>query len=270
MNAPSAALAAEYSAKADAYIEHWLPVIGPMALPLLDHLPLASAQHILDIGTGTGALLPHLAARAPAARIVGIDPALGMLQAAWRQGHRGLIGMDAQWLALKSDLFDVGTLVFMLFHVPDPLAALREVRRVMRSGGVVGIVTWGQDEGMPGLKIWKEELDRMGAAPDPRDPIVMQQQRMDTADKLAALLLPAGLLIDRTWSQVFESHWTIDEIVATQRGCGLTARRIGSLSAPDAAECEARVRRRLTELGSGGALIHRPEILFATAISAWP
>jgi len=263
---PSATLAAEYSAKADAYVEHWLPVIGPMALPLLDHLPLATAHRVLDVGTGTRALLPQLAARAPAARIIGIDSALGMLQVASRIGHRGLIGMDAQRLALKSASFDVGTMVFMLFHVPDSLAALYELRRVMRSGGVVGIVTWGRDEGMPGLKIWKEELDTMGAAADPRDPIVMQQQRMDTADKLSALLLQARLLIDRTWSQVFESHWTIDEIVATQRGCGLTARRIGSLSARDAAACEMRARRRLAELGPD-ALIYRPEILFATAIS---
>jgi ubiquinone/menaquinone biosynthesis C-methylase UbiE len=264
---PSAALAAEYSAKADAYVEHWLPVIGPMALPLLDRLPLATARHVLDVGTGTGALLPHLAARAPAARIIGIDPALGMLHVAWRHGHRGLIGMDAQWLALRSDAFDVATLAFMLFHVPDPLAALHEVRRVMRSGGVAGIVTWGRDEGMPGLKIWKEELDRIGAAPDPRDPIVMQQQRMDTGDKLSRLLLQAGFSIDRTWSQLFESHWTIEEIVATQRGCGLTARRSGSLPARDVAECEARARRRLAELGPD-ALIYRPEILFAIAISA--
>ena len=49
-----------------------------------------------------------------------------------------------------------------------------------------------------------------------------------------------------------------------RRGCGLPVRRIGSLSVPAAAECEARVRRRMAELPSE-ALTHRPEILFATA-----
>ena len=92
----------------------------------------------------------------------------------------------------------------------------------------------------------------------------MQQQRMDTAGKLSDVLESAGFVVEHSWTHVFESHWTIDQIVKTQLGCGLTARRIGSLSSGDAAECEARVRRRLAELGPN-ALIYRPEVLFATA-----
>ena len=264
MNDPSAALAAEYSEKADAYLQRWLPVIGPMALPLLDALPLATAHTILDVGTGTGALLNRLAARAPAARIVGIDRAIGMLQVARSQGHRALASMDAQWLALRSAAFDVATLVFMLFHAPDPITALREVRRTLRAAGVAGVVTWGADEGMPGLAIWKEELNAIGAAPDARDPSVMQQQRMDTPDKLAALLRASGFSEVQTWTQMFEHRWTIDAIIDVQLGCGMAARRIGSLSRSDAARCEAHVRERLAKLGPD-ALVYRPQILFATA-----
>jgi ubiquinone/menaquinone biosynthesis C-methylase UbiE len=264
VNDPSAALAAEYSDKAGAYLQRWLPVIGPMALPLLDALPLATAHTILDVGTGTGALLNELAARAPAARIVGIDRAVGMLQVARSQGYRALASMDAQWLALRSAVFDVTTLVFMLFHVPDPVTALSEVRRTLRAAGVAGVVTWGADEGMPGLAIWKEELNAIGAAPDPRNPIVMQQERMDTADKLSALLRTAGFGVVQTWTQVFEHRWTIDAIIDVQLGCGMAARRIGSLSRSDAARCESHVRERLAKLRPD-ALVYRPEILFATA-----
>jgi ubiquinone/menaquinone biosynthesis C-methylase UbiE len=264
MNEPSAALAAEYSDKASAYLRHWSPVIAPMALPLLDRLPLAASKWVLDLGAGTGAHLEPLAACAPAARILGVDRAIGMLRIARRRTSHSLAAMDAQSLAIQSATIDVATLIFMLFHVPDLVTALSEVRRTLRAGGVVGVVTWGRDEGMPGLAIWREELDSIGAAPDSRNPIVMQQERMDTADKLSALLRTARFAVVQIWTHVFEHHWTIDAIIDVQLGCGVAARRIGSLSRSDAARCEAHVRERLAKLAPD-ALIYRPEILFATA-----
>jgi ubiquinone/menaquinone biosynthesis C-methylase UbiE len=261
---PSIWLACEYSDKADAYAQQWSPVIAPMAKPLLDRLSLARARSILDLGAGTGAFLADLGAAAPFARILAVDRAEGMLRIAQRQTKHPLAVMDAESLGIRSEAVDVATLVFMLFHVPDPATALREVFRVLRAGGTVGIVTWGRDDGVPGLSIWKEELDAAGAAPDYRDPVVMQQARMDTPDKISALLASAGYTAIRTWVQMFEHRWTIDDVVKVQLGCGLAARRIGSLSSGVAAECEARVRQRMAELASE-ALVHRPEILFATA-----
>jgi ubiquinone/menaquinone biosynthesis C-methylase UbiE len=268
VNDPSTALAIEYSDKADAYLKHWSPVIAPMALPLLDRLPLAASKWVLDLGAGTGAHLDPIAARASAARILGVDRAVGMLRIARRRAPHSLAAMDAQSLAIQPGTIDVATLIFMLFHIPDPVVALSQVRRTLRAGGTVGVVTWGRDEGMPGLAIWREELNAIGAAPDPRDPIVMQQQRMDTPDKLSSLLRHAGFGVVRTWTHVFEHRWTIDAVVAVQAGCGMAARRIGSLSSSAAAECEARVRQRLAGLDPD-LLTYRPEILFATA-SAGP
>ena len=264
MSDPSAALATEYSDKANAYLEHWSPVIAPMALPLLDRLPLAASKWVLDLGAGTGAHLEPIAARAPAARILGVDRAIGMLRIAQGRTTHRVAAMDAQSLAIQSGTIDVATLIFMLFHIPDPVTALSEVRRTLRADGIVGVVTWGADEGMPGLAFWREELDAIGAAPDSRNPIVMQQERMDTADKLSALLRTARFGVVQIWTHVFEHRWTIDAIIGAQLGCGMAARRIGSLSRRDAARCEAHVRERLVKLGAD-ALIYRPEILFATA-----
>lgn len=261
---PSQNLAAEYSTKAAAYAHHWVPVIRPMGQHLLQALPLASARQILDLGTGTGALLPDLGAAAPDASIVGVDRAEGMLRIAQRSTDHALAVMDAQRLALRSETIDVAVLVFMLFHLPHLLAALNEVHRVLRAGGAVGIVTWGEDPGVPGLSIWIEELAAHGAAPDSRDPSVMQQAKMDTPEKLSGLLQAADYTSVRVWNKTLQHCWTVERLLELQLGCGMPSRRLTSLPASVRAACRSRAEARLAQL-TPEELVYQPEILFALA-----
>jgi SAM-dependent methyltransferase len=263
---PSARLAGEYSAKAEAYERYWAPVIGPMALPLVSALPLATARLVLDIGAGTGSHLAALAGAAPRARVIAVDRAEGMIRIATRRtGHPAAV-MDAQALALRPRVIDVATLVFMLFHVPSPSTALGEVRRVLRPGGTAGVVTWGKDSGTPGASIWTEELDSHGAAPDPRDPSVMQQAQMDTPAKLERLLSSSGYTHVHIWSRTFEYLWTVDALMALQLTCGMAARRVVSLPAAGRSACESTVRERLGSLREAD-LAQRSEALFAVVVT---
>ncbi len=261
---PSGALAADYSQRADNYARHWAPVIHPMARPLLDAMPFTKARKILDVGTGTGGLWPLIRSVAPAAQLYGVDRADGMLRA----GNDGLHGrvavMDAEQLGVRAAAFDAALLLFVLQHIPDPVRALREIRAALRPGGVLGLVVWGEDPGLPGAAIWAEELDRARAIPDPRDPSVMRQSWMDTPGKLTDLLRRAGLDSDQVWSHRFVHPWTVEHLLATQTHCGLASRRLESLDAGTQHDCTNRVRARLEQLTTV-KLEYRVEIIYAIA-----
>jgi SAM-dependent methyltransferase len=237
-----------------------------MALPIFGALPLGTAQTVLDVGTGTGAMLPDIRAAAPGALIAGLDYAEGMLRIAKRAGWNRLVVGDGQRLCIRSAAVDVGLSIFTLLHLPDPVEGLREVARVLRPNGQVGIVCWGNDPGMPGAAIWTEELNREGAGADPRHPSVIQVGAMNTKEKLTQLIESSGLRVVKLWSELFCHEFGLEDLLAVQLGVGVAARRLPSLAAEARARCEGRARERLGRL-SKSELEYRPEVLFAVADS---
>ena len=156
--------------------------------------------------------------------------------------------MDAECLAIREAAFDAVLFLFVLFHIPNPIAALQHALRAMRPGGTLGLVVWGADPGLPGGAIWREELDRLHAAEDPRDPSVMRQSWMDTPEKLRSLLEQSGFIPERVWSCRFAHQWTPSDLIATQIRCGLTSRRLDTLPSDARKACTERVRARLEAL----------------------
>ncbi|MBN1178190.1 MAG: class I SAM-dependent methyltransferase [Anaerolineae bacterium] len=99
---------------------------------------LRAAQAILEVGTGTGALVPCLQERAPAARLISIDLAHAMLRRA-RQRCPGamLVQADVHRLPFihSSCAFDVVVCHNSFPHFADMPAALRELARVLKPAG---------------------------------------------------------------------------------------------------------------------------------------
>jgi len=107
---------------------------------------LDGTETVADVGCGNGAYLAELGRRGHAGQAVGVDLSAGMLQAA-RDAAPGVSVLrgDASRLPLADGCADVALAPHMLYHVPDPLAALAELRRVTRPGGRVLVVLNGTD-----------------------------------------------------------------------------------------------------------------------------
>lgn len=105
-------------------------LLAPLA-PVLD-----DAGAILEIGTGTGALIPCLRERAPGARVVSVDLAGEMLRRArQRCPDADVIQADAHHLPLAAPRFDLVICHNCYPHLDDTAAALRGLARALRPGG---------------------------------------------------------------------------------------------------------------------------------------
>jgi SAM-dependent methyltransferase len=254
-------LAANYSATADGYAEFWTPVIRPVEDRLLAALPWSGARRCLDVGTGPGTLLPAIQALAPTAAVVGVDRSFGMLVRAARARPRVAV-MDAMGLGLRTDTFDVAVMAFVLFHLPDPDAALAEVRRVLRPGGAFALSTWGHDPVPRAGEIWNTELDAWGAW-DP-SPQTRRDGTTNTPDKVGSLLAAAGLVPERVWVEPIEHQWELDRFIGLRTAFGMTKRKLETLEPGKRRAFLDHITGRLRALASTDFL-YRAEAVCAVA-----
>ena len=113
-----------------------------------DRIDLSDVGRLVELGTGVGAQLVHLLEKYPALHATGIDISARQLNVAngnlKRQGvadHRfHLLQADASNTGLVTNgKLDAGLVVWLLEHVANPQKVLRELKRILKPGGVVYI-----------------------------------------------------------------------------------------------------------------------------------
>lgn len=106
---------------------------------------LEPGMRLLDVGCGPGTITLDLAARVAPGRTVGVDRHAGVVsQAQSLLASRAISGVefrtaDAYGLEFEDESFDVVHAHQLLQHLTDPVAAVREMRRVLRAGGLLAV-----------------------------------------------------------------------------------------------------------------------------------
>jgi SAM-dependent methyltransferase len=107
---------------------------------ILDELALRRGDSLLDVGCGGGLLLRD--AIATGAVAVGVDHSPDMVQLARERAPEArVVEGQAEELPFEDRTFTAVSMSVVFFFLEDPLAVLRECRRVLRPGGRLAVYT---------------------------------------------------------------------------------------------------------------------------------
>jgi SAM-dependent methyltransferase len=134
-----------WSARAGDWADVQEPQHHPKYEDAIQRLDIGPGRIVLDLGCGAGTFC-RLAADA-GATVTGIDAAPGLVEIARDHVPEGRFDVgDIQSLPYADGAFDRVTAFNSLQFVPEPSAALGEVRRVTRPGASIYILVWGRQE----------------------------------------------------------------------------------------------------------------------------
>ncbi|HFE37313.1 MAG TPA: methyltransferase domain-containing protein [Gammaproteobacteria bacterium] len=141
----------------------WLPFIQPVGDQLLVALAAQAGDKILDVASGTGEPALTLARQmGESVTIHGVDAAEGMVKVAQGKADKEALNnisfavMSAEKLRYEDNYFDKVLCRFGVMLFDNPLAGVKEIRRVLKVGGAFAIAVWAEANKMTTLS-WSYE-----------------------------------------------------------------------------------------------------------------
>ncbi|WP_052423376.1 class I SAM-dependent methyltransferase [Nonomuraea candida] len=172
---------------AEAYDRGFAHLSSHTVGPLLARVRDGSAPRLLDVGCGTGVVTAAALALGAEVTAVDADPAMVELVAR-RHPYATIRRAALPELPFEDERFDAIAGNFVINHVPDAPAALRELHRVLRPAGTLALTWWKGDE-MTATGVFTEAIAAAGVSYDfPPRPFTAH----DTPERFTALLERAG------------------------------------------------------------------------------
>jgi len=136
--------------------ERWAAVLSLGQDPrwraeMVSRLDVPTGSRVLDVAAGSGLITRLLQARGH--DVVSLDLSAPMLASAQDRGASAVLA-TAERLPFPDATFDGLTFGYLLRYTPDPAATLRELARVVRPGGSIGMVEFGRPRGVWGPLWW--------------------------------------------------------------------------------------------------------------------
>lgn len=183
----------QWAGKAAAYRDSFAALCAHPAGPLLDAAGVGPGVRVLDVGTGPGTVAALAGARA--AQVTAVDAEPSMLELARRRVPDAEIRQAIlPRLPFPDDFFDAVVANFVINHVGDPEAAVREMRRVARPGGRLAVTIWPYPP-PPAQRLWQTIFDAAGVRrPADLPAVAPDKDFARDRDGLAGLLDRAGLV----------------------------------------------------------------------------
>jgi SAM-dependent methyltransferase len=151
---------AQWAGKAAAYRDSYAALCAYPAALLLDAAAVRAGVRVLDVGTGIGTVAALACARA--AKVTAVDAEPSMLDSARQRVPDADIRQAVlPHLPFPDDWFDVAVANFVINHIGDPQAGVRELRRVVRPGGRLAVTVWPYPP-PPAQQLWNTIFDAAG------------------------------------------------------------------------------------------------------------
>ena len=197
--------AAEYALLAETYDRRWRAYIEGSIRETVARTDLNPDDKILDIGTGTGALVNALLEKSPTIESTGVDPSPEMLAHAKTKlkNRATLIVAPAEHLPFENEEFDAIVSSSSLHFWEDKTKGLAETHRVLKPGGRLTLTDWCADDLIMRIRDGYLKITR-------------NQSPALTTDALRSALKTSGFDIRRIDRYRISWNWALMTALATK------------------------------------------------------